>query len=209
MAPYCITMLLTLDYGETAKGKPEAPKAQTPYYCTGQSRASSSENSTQRVQDSPSVNKKTPALRAPDSKLQGEKGGAHRPTRPQGLRVTEAFRLVSPYIKDFEAKPTDKKPNPDPDRHSPRSGGGNPDPDPDLSGSLASSVQYLAACKAPDPEIRISRSGNPDRDFPIGISGNSVHCQNSEKVCFLFNLLFIDLKCRSGFPDRQIRISGS
>ena len=114
MAPYCITMLLTLDYGETAKGKPEAPKAQTPYYCTGQSRASSSENSTQRVQDSPSVNKKTPALRAPDSKLQGEKGGAHRPTRPQGLRVTEAFRLVSPYIKDFEAKPTDKKPNPDP-----------------------------------------------------------------------------------------------
>ena len=35
MAPYCITMLLTPDYGERAKGKPEAPKAQTPYYCTG------------------------------------------------------------------------------------------------------------------------------------------------------------------------------
>ena len=42
-APYCITMLLTPDYGERAKGKPEAPKAQTPHHCTSRSCASSSE----------------------------------------------------------------------------------------------------------------------------------------------------------------------
>jgi hypothetical protein len=89
MAPYCITMLLTPDYGEGAKGKPEAPKARTPHYCTGQSRASRLVNNTQRVQDSPFDNKKTPMLGPGPTSPEGE-GQAHRPTRPSGLGVTRA-----------------------------------------------------------------------------------------------------------------------
>ena len=111
-APYCITMLLTLDYGETAKGKPEAPKAQTPYYCTGQSRASSSENSTQRVQYSPSVNKKTPALRAPASKLHGEKGGHVARPVPKDSEWPEPSGWCPPTIRIL-------KPNRPPKRQIP------------------------------------------------------------------------------------------
>ena len=66
MAPYCITMLLTPDYGERAKGKPEAPKAQTPYYCIRPKPCEQFTHSTQRVQNSPSVNKRTAAHRIPD-----------------------------------------------------------------------------------------------------------------------------------------------
>ena len=56
-APYCITMQLTPDYGRRAKGKPEAPKAQTPHYCTGQRPCEQITHSTQRVQGSPFNNR--------------------------------------------------------------------------------------------------------------------------------------------------------
>ena len=98
MAPYCITMLLTPDYGEGAKGKPEAPKARTPHYCTGQSRASRLVNNTQRVQDSPFDNKKTPMLGPGPTSPEGE-GQAHRPTRPSGLGVTGATGRGPPTIR--------------------------------------------------------------------------------------------------------------
>ena len=53
---------------------------------------------------------------------------------------------------------------------------------------------------------RKSRSGNADRDRDFG---EFCTLPKFRKSWFLFNYLFIQLKCRSGFPDRQIRISGS
>ena len=91
-------MLLTTDYGGRTKGRPKAPKAQTPHYCTGQSRASRLVNNTQRVQDSPFDNKKTPMLGPGPTSPEGE-GQAHRPTRPSGLGVTGATGRGPPTIR--------------------------------------------------------------------------------------------------------------
>ena len=60
-ALYCISMQLTLDYGERSKGMPKAPKAQTPHHCTGQRPCEQFSHSTQRVQGSPFTNRRQPA----------------------------------------------------------------------------------------------------------------------------------------------------
>ena len=60
-ALYCISMQLTLDYGERSKGMPKAPKAQTPHHCTGQRPCKQFSHSTQRVQGSPFTNRRQPA----------------------------------------------------------------------------------------------------------------------------------------------------
>ena len=118
---------------------------------------------------------------------------------------------MSPYYKDFEAKPTAKKANPDPDRHSGKSGGENPDPDPDLKSSLASSVQYLSS--PPDP-------GSGNLNFPAGKSrsgflpiGIGIFCTlpKFEIIIYLFIYLFIYLinfPIPIGIPDRDFRPSG-
>ena len=100
MAPHCITMLLTPDHGERAKGKPEAPKAQTPHYCTGPKPCQQFTHSTQRVQDSPSVNKKTTALRVPDTcpTPQGTGGHVARPL-PRDSEVPRPAGSGPPTIR--------------------------------------------------------------------------------------------------------------
>ena len=159
MAPNCIKMLLTPDYGETAKGKPEAPKAQTPYYCTGQGRASSFLTAPKGYNIPHPWTRKPLHSRAPVSTPK-PKGwwGARCPTRPQGPGVTGACRQGSPYNKHFEAKPTANSELRARIRTLRMSGGANPDPDPDLSVWLTSSGQYLSACKGSSGSARITRS---------------------------------------------------
>ena len=78
MAPYCIQMLLTLDYGGRVKEKPERPpKPKLHTTALAGSRASRFINSTQRVQYSPFVNKKTPALRGPSLNSNPRGDGEH------------------------------------------------------------------------------------------------------------------------------------
>ena len=127
MAPYCITMLLTPDYGETAKGKPEAPKAQTPHHCTGQSRASSSVTAPNWYKI-PHLSTEDPCTQGPGLQTALGERRAHRPNRPQGLGVTRACRQGSPYSKHDVANTTANFGVRLPGRHSPMSGGDRPQP---------------------------------------------------------------------------------
>ena len=104
-------------------------------------------HSTQRVQDSPFVNKRTRAPRTLASEPNGYRG-ARRPTPPKGLRVTRAFRHGSPYYKDFEATTTAKNDNPDRFRFCAMSGGDSRRSRSEVSDWLTMWGRYLAACKA-------------------------------------------------------------
>ena len=98
MAPFCITMLLTPDYGERAKGKPEAPKAQTPYYCTGRGRASSSLTAPKGYKI-PHLSTRGPGCtQDPGLRSRGYRG-ARRPTPPKGRGVTRAFGTSPPTVR--------------------------------------------------------------------------------------------------------------
>lgn len=88
-APYCIKMLLTTDYGERAKGKPKGTQSPDSTPLHWPKPCEQFTHSTQRVQDSPFTNKRTPrrTLILQDSK---GAGGQHHPTRPKDLGETRA-----------------------------------------------------------------------------------------------------------------------
>ena len=131
-APYCITMLLTPDYRERAKGKPEAPKAQTLYYCTGRSRASSSETAPKGYKI-PHLSTRRPLHSGPrvHSDPRGTAGHVVRHL-PKDSRVTGACRQGSPYYKKSEANPTFIFDILSSGRHFRMSGGDPEGPGPDL-----------------------------------------------------------------------------
>ena len=108
MAPFCIKMLLTLDYGGRTKGKPKAPKVQTPHYCTGQGRASNWLTAPKGYKI-PHSSTGDPCTQGPGLQDPRGDGGQRHPTRPQGLRGTRANRQGSPYSMIFEVNPTNKK----------------------------------------------------------------------------------------------------
>ena len=152
MAPYCITMLLTPDYGERAKGKPEAPKAQTPYYCTSRSRASRSLTAPKGYKI-PHLSTKGPLhWQAPGSQALRVQVGTS-PVPSQRAQGHPCRRLGSLYSRNFEATATVKIDVPLVVRLSPMSGVGVPCPRPGLRYGLTRSHSYLGACK------RRARSG--------------------------------------------------
>ena len=172
MAPYCITMLLTTDYGGRTKGRPKAPKVQTPHYCTGQGRASNWLTAPIGYKI-PHSSTGDPCTQGPGLQDPRGDGGQRHPTRPQGLRGTRAYRQGSPYSMIFEATPIRVPSSEFRVRVSELSGRKFRARNPDLRCLITSSDQYLAACNrstGSEPDFPSSELGT--RNFRLGNSEN-------------------------------------
>ena len=168
-------MLLTTDYGGRTKGRPKAPKVQTPHYCTGQGRASNWLTAPIGYKI-PHSSTGDPCTQGPGLQDPRGDGGQRHPTRPQGLRGTRACRQGSPYSMFFEATPIQFPSSEFRVRVSELSGRKNPDPDPDLRCSITSSGQSLAACKGPTGSDRIFRVPSSE----LGKSGSELGKSGSD-----------------------------